>query len=83
MINASNAYLENRINKKNHVTLSRQSNEILSHYKAKQSEGIGNDLVDEDIVAEIMMRDGSKNVLSVASGIYRVQAEIARENQLC
>lgn len=73
MINASNAYLENRVNKRYRITLNRQSTEILSTFQQKKLEYIENNPVGEISIAEVTMRDGSKNHVSVTPGIYRIR----------
>lgn len=73
MINASNAYLENRINKKQLVTLTAQASLILQGLSSKVTVDIIDNKDCEFLFSEIVMRDGETNRLSLEPGLYHIK----------
>ena len=73
MINASNAYFENRVKKKERRILSDQSSDILNRFKNTNHDGTnqGSD-INKYVASEVTLRDGSKSILSLTPGIYRL-----------
>lgn len=73
MINASNAYFENRVKIKECKILTDQSSEILNRFKTTNSNESNKQTdISQYIAAEIILRDGSKSTLSLSPGIYRL-----------
>jgi ABC-type bacteriocin/lantibiotic exporter with double-glycine peptidase domain len=73
MINASNAYFENCVKKKERKILSDQSSDILNRFKNTIHQGANQEaIVNNYVTSEVTLRDGSKNILSLTPGIYRL-----------
>lgn len=73
MINASNAYAENKVTKKKCNTLNTQISEILYIFKSKNYDDPDNNTITKFPSFEVMMRDGSKNIFSAKPGIYHIK----------
>lgn len=71
MINASNAYLENKINKKQLITLSDQTESILNKFTHK----IPSNQTEKayELSYEVTMKDGVKNIISLEPGLYHIK----------
>ncbi|MBA2649878.1 MAG: ATP-binding cassette domain-containing protein [Legionella sp.] len=70
MINASNAYAENKIKKAHCNTLHLQSSDILCGFKSENKTNLAGN---KSHPLEITMRDGSKNCLAIEPGIYCIK----------
>lgn len=73
MINASNAYLDNRVKMKQRATLHCKSNAILSIFKETPVRRAELTVINKSFISEVTLRDGTKNVISLASGIYHIR----------
>ena len=73
MINASNAYFENRVKRKERRVLVDQSSDILNRFKnTNHNEPNKGSDINKYVVSEVTLRDGSKSMLSLNPGIYRL-----------
>jgi ABC-type lipoprotein export system ATPase subunit len=72
MINASNAYFENRVHNKQCEVLDDQSSEILNMLKSTYIKLEENELHQKNITLEITLMDSSRSTLSLEPGIYRL-----------
>ncbi len=73
MINASNAYFENRVKKKERRILLVQSSDILNRFKnTNHDETNLRSVINKYVSSEVTLRDGSKSILSLIPGIYRL-----------
>lgn len=72
MIDASNAYLENRVNKEQLATLISLTNGILIDFVPAPCKEVISSRGAQASFAEITMRDGTVNSLSLKSGIYPI-----------
>lgn len=75
MINASNAYLDNKVKIKQRTTINFKSNDILTIFKLKKLENTENKLNDKSFLSEVTLKDGTKNTLSLTPGIYHIRGE--------
>lgn len=73
MINASNAYLENKINKKQLMTLDDQTKSILKSFDAKLLNNETDEKIDSSLSYEVIMKDGVINQLSLKPGLYHIK----------
>ncbi len=77
MINSSNAYLENKVKKKQFTALSGQIRNILSLFKELKPKLSVQPTKDENLMSEVTMRDGVNNQLSLAPGLYHIEGQNA------
>ncbi|WP_028388640.1 ATP-binding cassette domain-containing protein [Legionella fairfieldensis] len=73
MINASNAYLENKINKKQLMTLNDQTKSILEGFDTKSLDNERHVKIDDFLSHEVIMKDGVINRLSLEPGLYHIK----------
>lgn len=73
MINASNAYLENRITRKQLATLTEQATSILQSFSSEVSKNITRGKVSDFLFSEVVMQDGETNRLSLEPGLYHIK----------
>lgn len=73
MINASNAYLENKINKKQLTTLDEQINLILKSFDTRRLNNETDEKIDSSLSYEVIMGDGVINHLSLKPGLYHIK----------
>lgn len=73
MINASNAYLENKINKKQLMTLNDQTKSILEGFDDKSLDNETHMKIDDCSSHEVIMKDGVINRLSLEPGLYHIK----------
>ncbi len=71
MITASNAYIENRVNKKEASILNAKGNEILNEFEVKKR--LNKSKINTKSISEVTMLDGQKNILSIKPGIYHIK----------
>lgn len=71
MINSSNAYLENKVNKKQLKTLTKQAKSILKNFNFSTS--LKNNKSENFSFSEVIMQDGKINKLSLNPGIYHIK----------
>lgn len=79
MINASNAFLENRIFRKQLATLNEEACSILDSFGSTISQKVpipnGRGLVDSHCDLTLVMQDGTINQLSLVPGVYQIKGE--------
>lgn len=75
MITASNAYLDNKVKKLQRSTLYFKSNEILSRFQFHDAKHVDNKIIDDSILSVVKLRDGTENLISLASGIYPIKGK--------
>lgn len=73
IINASNAYLENKIYKKQLITLNKQTSTILKNFTIETLTPNINKHIDVFSSYEAIMKDGIKNQLSLKPGLYHIK----------
>ena len=73
MINASNAYVENKVNKQQIAILLKQTQSILDSIEINIPQKIIKNHNHHNPIAQVVMCDGSVNTLSLNPGIYHLQ----------
>lgn len=73
MINASNAYLENKINKEQIKTINEQVLSILRKFHSKTISDKVNKLLDSPPISVVIMKDGQANNLSLIPSLYHIK----------
>lgn len=73
MINASNAYLENKVIKKQIDTLSECTTSIIHNFSPQASKTLITNNSSNFLFSEVVMQDGEINELSLKPGLYRIK----------
>ena len=73
MINASNAYLENKVIKKQIDTLSECTTSIIHNFSPQASKTLITNSSSNFLFSEVVMQDGEINKLSLGPGLYRIK----------
>jgi len=73
MINASNAYLENKITKKQVDTLSEHTVSILQNFNSQPSKDLIKNKSSDFLFSEVVMQDDEINKLSLEPGLYHIR----------
>lgn len=73
MINASNAYLENKITKKQVDTLTEHIVSILQNFKSQPSKDLIKNKSCDFLFSEVVMQDDEINKLSLEPGLYHIR----------
>jgi ABC-type lipoprotein export system ATPase subunit len=76
MINGSNAYLENRVNQRHITTLLSQISHVLQNFKTTSPNNKESASSNSTSFAEVILNDGSHNLLSLNPGIYHITGGI-------
>lgn len=75
MINASNAYLDNRVKIKQRIVLYDKTSVILRNFQQSNFICLEKTASDHFSFSEVILRDGVKNTLSLNPGIYHIQGQ--------
>lgn len=73
MINASNAYLENKVTKKQIETLTDHTVSILQNFSSPTSKGLTENKSSDLLFSEVIMQDGQLNKLALEPGLYHIK----------
>lgn len=73
MINASNAYLENKITRKQEDTLNEHTVSILQNFSPKTSKVITEGKSCNFLFSEVVMQDGEINKITLEPGLYHIK----------
>ena len=75
MIQASNNYIQNQIvREKNHI-IKEKIGEILNHFRQPNVHLFSNALIEKIDECEVIMKDGTKNILGIKPKIYLIQGD--------